>query len=345
MKNDNNKKMKIPYRRILILASPFILILALIHSCYPLFPDKNRPREGESISYWSPVWVSNDRIMYIKWKERASYVYGFLANIADSGRTSLGVTYQICSSNLEGKNEKVIISFMFNKQKNDQEEIDLFKKLKGTVPRYLDYNAKKDLIVFSGDQGPIFLLNGNGKGFHSFSDVQGFNPRISSDGNKLLYQKKTQGYVKNPVSQEEEYHLEYSFWIVNIDGTDNKKILTGSGNAIWYPDGNKVIFYRSPGVYILNLNDGSEEVLFSMFYEPFSITNDLSKIVLGRDIFDFKTKEKLKITNIPDGALFSPDGQKILGSPLNMPEVRIGIFNLKTQKTRKIFENCFKTLR
>ncbi|MDD5668897.1 MAG: hypothetical protein PHE58_02550, partial [Candidatus Omnitrophica bacterium] len=157
-KNNNNKKMKIPYRRILILASPFILILALIHSCYPLFPDKNRPRLFESISYLSPKWFSNDRIIYIKWKERDSYFYGFLASLSVSNRTTLGAEYQICTSDLEGKNEKVIRNFILKHQGGSDWQDEFFGTEGGVVPYYLDYNQKENLIIFSAPSNSDLIL-------------------------------------------------------------------------------------------------------------------------------------------------------------------------------------------
>jgi len=335
--------MKIPFRRILILASPFILILALIHSCYPLFPDKNRPRLVDSISYLSPKWFSNDRIIYIKWKERFGYVYGIIANLSVSGIRPQGAQYQICTSDLEGKNERVIRNFILKHRGGNDWQDEFFGTEGGVVPYYLDYNQKENLIVFSASSNSdLILLTADNKKIWRLK-VDGYNPRLSPDGKKILYNRKSK--IKDPTTGIVTESVDYSVWITNTDGSDNKIVFDFSAEAIWHPDGDKIIFYQNNFLKALNLINGIQEILFETNRFPESISKDASKIISGSVLYNFKTGQNEKIDNIPNNAIISPDGSKILGYPIDLPNIKVGLFDIKEQRSRKILIDHAVTLK
>ncbi|MDD2703620.1 MAG: hypothetical protein PHC33_06445, partial [Candidatus Omnitrophica bacterium] len=99
----------------------FLLFFSFVLS--PMFPHpalaERKPELSDMISYWSPQWLNNERIIYIKWIEHKKYRYGFIFDISNSGTLHLGEDYQVCTADLDGGNEKVIRTFSVrrNRQK------------------------------------------------------------------------------------------------------------------------------------------------------------------------------------------------------------------------------------
>ncbi len=334
-------------------------VLPILFSAFlffsPMFPQpafaEKRPVLSDMISYWSPQWLTNDRIIYIKWIEHKRYWYGFLADLSNSGTIHLGEDYQICSADLDGKNEKVIRAFSTRRDRKGIIGVDeLLRQDDGgktegvLIPRMLSYNPAADLIAFSGQyNGGIIVMNGNGTDARRL-DVDGYAPAISPDGKKILYHKAITTHERNEHGVSLRAHTEHSNWLVNSDGTDNRKIMDNATAAIWHPDGKRVIFYRDYDIYIFNLENNSEERLFEKMSPPIDIFPDGGKIFFGRGIYDFSSGKTVYLKNIPNSARISSDGSRVLGEPVDI-SAKIGVVNIDGTDLRGIFSDYAITIK
>ncbi|MBI3008477.1 MAG: hypothetical protein HYY56_03020, partial [Candidatus Omnitrophica bacterium] len=152
-----------------------------------------KPKGGEGISYWSPAWLNNERIIYTKQVETVKFNYGWLAEIGNNTSERIWTDYFICTMDLNGEDEKILKQFRF-----------VEAGVEGSMPRYYiiegdkkikipdmiaphmesGYSCNKDLIVFSS--GTIYTMKPDGSEFKDIG-VEGINPRISPDGKLILY--------------------------------------------------------------------------------------------------------------------------------------------------------------
>jgi Tol biopolymer transport system component len=78
---------------------------------------------------------------------------------------------------------------------------------------------------------------------------------FSSDGKKILFQSN--------LEENSDYTFAYKPYIMNIDGTEMKRINNIYGfSPIFSPDNRKIAFTSISGIYTMNL-DGSELTLIS----------------------------------------------------------------------------------
>jgi hypothetical protein len=309
----------------------FLLAFLGILNSNSLYASEERPILADRITYWSPEWFGNDRIIYIKQIEHMKHGYGLLAEISKGATEVIGEDHQICTVGLEGKNEQVIRSFSMKYRGGRYSWTDDFFKGNGYLHinnRYLSYNQKENLIAFSVDfnfTNKIIVLTADGKKIWQLN-VYGINPKISPDGKTILYRRGT------------EATREKSIWLVNIDGTNNRKIVDNATNGIWHPDGERIIFYREPEVFILNLKDNKEEFLRKSWAPPLDISATGTKIVLGGVICDFNTKERILVKNTPRSARISPDETKVLGEPIEIG-AKIAVVNMDGTNLKKVLDD------
>ena len=85
----------------------------------------------------------------------------------------------------------------------------------------------------SGDQGGICKINVDGLGYQWLAE--GYDPQISPDGQKILFERNS----------------DQELWLMNADGTEQKKIITGGFSDVsWSPDSSRIIYLIFSGNYL-----------------------------------------------------------------------------------------------
>jgi len=110
----------------------------------------------------------------------------------------------------------------------------------------------RDIIRMNPDGGSKTKLTNNNGGNHYPHHI---NPKLSPDGNKIVYQSDT------------DRHDKYAIWVMNSDGTNKKRITEKEGMyPNWSADGKQIIFSgRRNGIWeiILIPSAGGEEINLS----------------------------------------------------------------------------------
>jgi len=321
--------------------------LILLNFVFTFCPDKliaggKVQGSNEGATYWSPEWFGNDRIIYIKEVTYYKDLPFWLRDISESASVITGLDYQICTANLEGKDEKIIRTFSMRKGWPDTGEKwtdDFFKGKEGMDLRTLNYSSKANLIVVSGFSGnnttQMIVLTVDGKKIWNLG-LEGSNPKFSPDGKQILYFKHIKTFIKNKKGMVEKVTGNKSLWLVNADGTNNRKMVDNAANGIWHPNGEKIIFYREPEVCLFNLKNHKEEFLYESFAMPIDLSPSGTRFILGKTICDFSTRQSLHIKNVPNSARFSPDERKILGSPVEIDGI-VAIVDIDGNNLKKVF--------
>ncbi len=85
------------------------------------------------------------------------------------------------------------------------------------------------------------------------------NPAWSPDGSRIVY---TAGSDEN-----------YSILVMNADGSNPVKLISGIGIPRWSPDGSKIVFQRGDSIYIMNSDGSNQKFLIAPARSP-SISPD-----------------------------------------------------------------------
>ncbi|MBD3347423.1 MAG: hypothetical protein GF401_20395 [Chitinivibrionales bacterium] len=125
--------------------------------------------------------------------------------------------------------------------------------------------------------------------------------RFSPNGSRVLFVRSKAGWVKE---MDAKYYDKWDIWMINTDGTDEKKVVESGCWSTWRPDGETIIFARGAKVYTKNLSSGEEKMIFD-------------------------AEEKIKKGAIAQQPEMSPDG-KLLAMTVRGSERQTGIYNLET---------------
>lgn len=126
-------------------------------------------------------------------------------------------------------------------------------------------NKLQGKIVWSSSRAnskhDIWLMNADGTGITQLtkSDNVDWYPRISPDGNRVLFVRSKSGWV--PESDAEQ-HDKWDLWTINIDGTDEKKVAENACWGTWRPSGDSIVFARGALVVVKSLLDNGEKNIF-----------------------------------------------------------------------------------
>ena len=98
------------------------------------------------------------------------------------------------------------------------------------------------------------------------------NPRISPDGDEILYTRLSMDIMKDrPLT---------NVWIVNADGSDHRPVLSGTGsygNVNWSPDGGRIVYTssadeRGTELFVRWMDTGQTALLSNLPKSPGSVT-------------------------------------------------------------------------
>jgi Tol biopolymer transport system component len=118
--------------------------------------------------------------------------------------------------------------------------------------------------AYADGNSDIFLMNADGSGATNLThspDQQEHYPQVSPDGSKICY----------TVDAGEGQQAVRSLWVMNIDGSDRKKIAENAREQFWSPDGKvigylpqeyakfAVIDYSTKGMVYYHLDSGKAE--------------------------------------------------------------------------------------
>ncbi|MFQ6088079.1 MAG: hypothetical protein ACE5K0_04180, partial [Candidatus Methanofastidiosia archaeon] len=147
---------------------------------------------------------------------------------------------------------------------------------KSFIEDYWLKNISKDgekLLLTKKDDGDIelWIMNWDGTGLMQLTDndvVDEF-PQFALDDEKIVY------FSGQKIIDPLEIEGTSEIWIMNIDGSEKKRISMeskNSGPGIISPDGEKMVYYEEideslEGIYVIKL-DGSEKTLIEEFENP-----------------------------------------------------------------------------
>jgi dipeptidyl aminopeptidase/acylaminoacyl peptidase len=126
-------------------------------------------------------------------------------------------------------------------------------------------NKLQGKVVWSSSRAnskhDIWLMNADGTGITQLTKSNNVDwyPRISPDGSKVLFVRSKSGWV--PESDAEQ-HDKWDLWIINIDGTNEKKAAEDACWGTWRPSGDSIVFARGPLVVVKSLVDDGEKNIF-----------------------------------------------------------------------------------
>lgn len=234
--------------------------------------------------------------------------------------------------------ERGKIAFI-SKRDNDKGEIYLMN-IDGSGVKRLTYNSKEEegRLQFSPDgekiifkrEGEIYLLDIDTKEEIRLTNsaVEEWNPSFSPDGEKILFQREEEGTGWSHI------------YIMNVDGTDKKRIVEGGEFRTpqlpsFSPDGKRILFMEEVGknndIYTINL-DGTEKrnltnnpaddtfPIFSPNGTKIAFFSDRDKVnfyeiyVMNQDGSDQRrvTNRKFGFWETHQFPIFSPDGSHII---------------------------------
>jgi len=136
----------------------------------------------------------------------------------------------------------------------------------------LSPDCKKVAFGYSKDDTiyNIYTMDIDGGNFIKLTDSKSYRPRWSPDGAKIVYCV---------------YHPDDAIYIMNADGTKQRKIGKGS-RPDWSPDGRRIVFYNDGDICTMDVNGRA-----------------LKKVTNGQLPFG---------PNSPHHLRWSPDGEKIV---------------------------------
>ena len=125
-----------------------------------------------------------------------------------------------------------------------------------TAPKEPTVRIMPGQIVYSDPWGGIFVADSNRAAFTNLSgDSRDFDPAVSADGKKIAFSS----WVGNEDGRD--------IWVMNADGTNRLRLthtanistLRISTSPAWSPDGRRIAFVTSPGlwehkIFVMNAN-------------------------------------------------------------------------------------------
>jgi Tol biopolymer transport system component len=135
-------------------------------------------------------------------------------------------------------------------------ESKALEALKGTVNGIIVWSSSR-----SNSKHDLWIMNADGTGAKQLTktdDVDWF-PRISPDGNTIMFTRSKGGWVSE---NDAEYFDKWDLWTIAADGSNETKVVENGCWGVWQPDGKSIVFARGDKALLRNLETGEEKVLF-----------------------------------------------------------------------------------
>ena len=165
----------------------------------------------------------------------------------------------------------------------------------------------------------IWLMNADGTNPHALtnSDNVDWFPRISPDGSKVLFNRSKGGWVPE---NDANYPEKWDLWTMDIDGSNQTKVVENATWGTWRPDGKTIVFSRAGKVYTKVLDENANK------------KDNAEKMVLDGEAV-FKSGVILQEPNM------SPDG-KHLAMTLRGSMRETGVWDLEKGGWTKSGDGC-----
>ena len=127
--------------------------------------------------------------------------------------------------------------------------------LKGKVEGIIAWSTSR-----ANSHHDIWLMNADGTGAHALtaSDNVDWFPRISPDGSKVLFNRSKGGWVpENDANYPEKWEL----WTMDMDGSNQVKVVDNATWGTWRPDGKTIVFSRAGKVFAMDLSSKAESLI------------------------------------------------------------------------------------
>ncbi|MFW6254537.1 MAG: TolB family protein [Chitinivibrionales bacterium] len=137
-----------------------------------------------------------------------------------------------------------------------KQEKKSLKAFQGTVHGKIVWSTSR-----ANSRHDIWIMNADGTEQRPLTDspesVDWFS-RFSPDGIKVLFTRSKVGWVSE---MDADINSKWDLWIINSDGSGERKIVENATWGTWRPSGDSIVFSRGPKVYIKAL-DGEETEIF-----------------------------------------------------------------------------------
>lgn len=127
--------------------------------------------------------------------------------------------------------------------------------LKGKVEGVIAWSTSR-----ANSHHDIWLMNADGSNAHALtnSDNVDWFPRISPDGTKVLFNRSKGGWVpENDANYPEKWEL----WTMDMDGSNQVKVVDNATWGTWRPDGKTIVFSRAGKVFTMDLSSKAESLI------------------------------------------------------------------------------------
>lgn len=130
------------------------------------------------------------------------------------------------------------------------------EEIKGKIKGFIVWASSR-----SNSKHDLWIMNADGTEQRQLTkgDNVDWYPRISPDGKKVLFCRSKYGWVSE---SDAEIFDKWDLWLINIDGSEEKKIVDNATWGSWRPSGDSILFARGPKVIIKSLINGEEIEIF-----------------------------------------------------------------------------------
>ena len=134
----------------------------------------------------------------------------------------------------------------------EQKALDALKgKLEGAIVWATSrVNSLHDIWIMNAD-------GTNARALTKSNNVDWF-PRIAPDGSKVLFNRSKGGWVPE---NDANYPEKWDLWTIDIDGSNETKLVENATWGTWRPDGKSIVFSRAGKVFTMDLASKKETLV------------------------------------------------------------------------------------
>ncbi|MCF0223857.1 MAG: PD40 domain-containing protein [Fibrobacter sp.] len=127
--------------------------------------------------------------------------------------------------------------------------------LKGKLEGLIAWSSSR-----SNSRHDIWLMNADGTSQRALtkSDNVDWFPRISPDGSKVMFNRSKGGWVPE---NDANYPEKWDLWMIDMDGSNQVKVVDNATWGTWRPDGKSIVFSRAGKVFTMELSSKKETLI------------------------------------------------------------------------------------